>query len=77
MSSTSSTTRPDERPPDPLPPPLVVDVPHTGTMLGISEREAWYLVKSGAVESRFYGRRRLVTVASIEAFLASLPTQRP
>lgn len=59
------------------PPPLAVSVSRFADMLGIGERDAYQLARDGAVESRFYGRRRLIPVDSIRAFLASLPTSRP
>lgn len=79
MPSSDSTTyddhRPTESPPD-SPPRLLVSVPDMAHMLGISRREAYRLLDDQRVESRWQGRRRLIPVASIEAFAASLPSQR-
>lgn len=44
--------------------------------LGCSTKYAYTLLDSGAVESRYLGRRRLVSWDSLNAFLANLPTSR-
>ena len=43
---------------------------------GISRAETFRLIKSGRLRSLKIGRRRLILVADLEAFLASLATRR-
>lgn len=64
-------------PPRPTSPgPLAVTVSDMARMLSISRARAYQLLDEQIIESRFIGRRRLIPVASIEAFLHSLPTER-
>ena len=42
-------------------------------MLAISPWSAYQLLESGQIESRYMGRRRLVSVASIREFAKGLP----
>lgn len=53
---------------------LAYRVPRAAELIGISERKAWQLVRSGAIESHKIGAARLVTRAALIRFLASLPT---
>jgi len=67
-STIEETTSPPDR--------LIVSVADMAAMLGIGRRTAYELLDAGHMECRYIGRRRFVTVASIEAFVASLPTER-
>lgn len=49
---------------------LAVDVQTAGRMLGISTRTTWQFVSTGALGSCLIGRRRVVPVEAIRAFLA-------
>ena len=44
--------------------------------LTIGRTKMYQLLNSGALPSRYIGRRRVVLAADIEAFLATLPTER-
>lgn len=50
-------------------PPLAVGVPEAARLLSISERQAWYLVKSGKLPTTTVGRRRLVLVEELRRCL--------
>lgn len=56
--------------------PIAVSVIEAARMLGIGETRMRELVQSGAVESRYKGSRRLVSVASLRAYFEGLPTER-
>lgn len=45
--------------------------------LGISRTTAYGILRSGAIASFRYGRRRLIRLADIDAFVASLPSDPP
>jgi hypothetical protein len=52
--------------------PILVSILVARTMLGgISERAVWYLLKSGQLQGRRIGRRRLVLRSSIVRFCNS------
>jgi excisionase family DNA binding protein len=48
---------------------LALSVEETAASAGLSERYVWDLVKSGALRTKRFGRRRLVPVAALEEFL--------
>jgi excisionase family DNA binding protein len=45
--------------------------------LGVSRTTAYGILRSGAIESRRHGRRRLIRITDIDAFVASLPSEPP
>lgn len=45
-------------------------------ILGISKQSAFRLLDEGRVESRYVGRRRLVSISSLDDFIAHLPATR-
>lgn len=49
--------------------PLAVSVPEAGRLLGVSERQAWHLVKQNAIPTVRLGGRRVVAVAELRAIL--------
>jgi excisionase family DNA binding protein len=58
--------------------PIYISVEEAAKALGgISRWVCYQLLNSGAIESRYQGRRRLVSVSSLRAYAASLPTSRP
>lgn len=50
--------------------PLAVSVPEAGRLLGVSERQAWHLVKTGDIPTVRLGGRRVVVVAELHAILS-------
>lgn len=54
--------------------PIFVSVKQAAHMLAISPWSCYQLLDSGAIESRYQGRRRLVLVASLRRYAAGLPT---
>lgn len=60
-----------------IPEALTVSVKTAGEMLGLSTWQVKKRCDAGLIESVFDGRSRLVRVASIHAYLDSLPTERP
>lgn len=59
--------------------PLVifVSVKQAAHMLGISPWTCYQLLDDGEIESRYQGRRRLVSVESVRAYAEALPKERP
>lgn len=49
--------------------PLAVSVPEAAHLLGISERYAWKLVKTGDLPTSLIGGRRIVPVAALHRLL--------
>lgn len=43
---------------------------------GLSEQSISKAMREGLIEARWYGRKPLITAASLIAFLESLPTER-
>jgi hypothetical protein len=61
----------------PPPTPKFASVKVAAEMVGLS---TWTIKKrcdAGLIESRYDGRRRLVNVASLLAYIGTLPTERP
>lgn len=59
-------------------PPILMSVKATATTLGgITAWQVYRLLEAGELESRYIGKRRMVTAASVEAYAANLPTERP
>ena len=50
-------------------PVMAVDVPTAARALGMSTGKTWQLISSGALRSKFVGRRRLVPVSALHEFL--------
>lgn len=63
MSGTTST-----------PEAIFVSVKQAADMLALSPWSTYQLLDSGAIESRYHGRRRLVSVKSLKQYAANLPT---
>lgn len=59
--------------------PLFVSVKDAARMLALSTWQMYQLLDDEArpIDSRYRGRRRLVSVESLKAYAASLPTERP
>jgi predicted DNA-binding transcriptional regulator AlpA len=57
--------------------PIFVSVADTMKMLGLSRNQTYRLLNNGRLESRYFGRRRLVLMSSINEFAQALPAERP
>lgn len=55
---------------------ISVSVEQMAEAIGISRKHAYRLLNSGAIESRYLGRRRLVSWTSLNDYMESLPTER-
>ena len=60
-------------PSDQTPPPIFVSVKQAATMLGISPWSCYQLLDSDKIDSRYHGRRRLVSVESLRHYAENLP----
>ncbi len=56
-------------------PPLLVSIPEACARVGVGRSFLYERLSDGTVSSRKAGRRRLVDVASLEAWAANLPTE--
>lgn len=54
--------------------PIFVSVKQAAQMLAISPWSCYQLLDAQAIESRYQGRRRLVSVESLRKYAAGLPT---
>lgn len=54
--------------------PIFVSVKQAAKALNVSDWVAYKLCDSGALESRYIGRRRLVLVESLHEYARNLPT---
>lgn len=54
--------------------PIYISVREAATMLSISPWSCYQLLDNQAIDSRYHGRRRLVSVTSLRAYADSLPT---
>lgn len=54
--------------------PIFVSVKQAGQILGISTWSCYQLLNENKVDSRYHGRRRLVSVKSLEEYARNLPT---
>jgi hypothetical protein len=64
---------------DSSPPPaeaIFVSVKDAQKMLGLSRNQVYDLLWQGRIESRYFGRRRLVVLDSLRTFADNLPTER-
>ncbi len=57
--------RPRTAPPE----PLAVSVADAAARIGISERHLGTFIRTGAIASSLIGRRRVITIAELSAFL--------
>jgi excisionase family DNA binding protein len=57
------------------PPPIFVSVKQAASMLAISPWSCYQLLDNGKIDSRYQGRRRLVSVASLHKYAEGLPTE--
>jgi excisionase family DNA binding protein len=53
--------------------PFLVDIPDACRMIGVSRSKLYALLSSGAIPSRKAGKNRLIEVAALRAWAASLP----
>jgi hypothetical protein len=54
--------------------PIFVSVKDAARILAISDWSMYQLLDDGLVESRYFGRRRLVVLPSLHAYAETLPT---
>jgi hypothetical protein len=54
--------------------PIFVSVKDAARILAISDWSMYALLDEGLVESRYFGRRRLVVLPSLRAYAETLPT---
>lgn len=57
--------------------PIFVSVKEAARALNISPWSCYQLLDGGHIDSRYVGRRRLVSVDSLRKYAADLPTERP
>lgn len=55
---------------------IFVSVKQTSDMLGLSLNQTYELLNRQLIESRYFGKRRLVLLASVNEFAHNLPTER-
>lgn len=55
---------------------ISVSVDEMAAAIGISRKHAYRLLDAGVIDSRYLGRRRLVSWASLNQYMESLPTER-
>ena len=56
--------------------PLAVSVREAARLLSVSERSVWNLASNGKIKLRKIGRRTVLTIASINAFLDGADTEQ-
>lgn len=54
--------------------PIAVTIPEAVNATGLSRSRIYEALKSKALRAKKAGRRTLITLADLEAYLASLPT---
>lgn len=59
------------------PDPIFVEVKEAARILGVSNWLMYRRLDEQAIESRYEGRKRLVSYASLKAYAAGLPTSAP
>lgn len=59
------------------PDPIAVDVRTACEILSLSDSRVRDLLNAGAIESRYEGRKRLVSYRSLAAYFESLPLDPP
>ena len=55
--------------------PIFVSVKQAAQMLNLTTWSVYKLLDEQAIESRYHGRRRLVSVESVRAYAENLPTE--
>lgn len=55
---------------------IFVSVKEAAHMLGLSRNQTYTLLDRQLIESRYFGKRRLVLLSSLRAFADALPTER-
>lgn len=55
--------------------PIFVSVKQAAQMLNLTTWSVYKLLDEQAIESRYHGRRRLVSVESVRAYADGLPTE--
>jgi excisionase family DNA binding protein len=56
---------------------LGLSVPEVAVALGISVRSVWKLIACGALRAKKAGRRTIVELDGVKAYLANLPAAGP
>jgi len=56
-----------------MPPKLLLDVEETSAAIGASRSTVYELIGAGALDARKLASKTVVTVESVEKFVASLP----
>lgn len=67
---------PSAAPPTADDPRIFVNAKEAATILGLSRAQVYELLGQGVIESRYFGRRRLVVLDSLRQFAADLPDER-
>lgn len=57
--------------------PIFVSVKEAARMLSLTPWSVYKLLDEQAIKSQYHGRRRLVSVKSLEEYAANLPTSAP
>jgi excisionase family DNA binding protein len=58
--------------------PAMMRVADAAAYLGLSDRQIRYLAESGELQRRWIGKRQYrITTASLDAYAAALPEERP
>lgn len=58
--------------------PIYISVKEAARLLNLTPWSVYNsILDTGLVDSRYFGRRRMVVLASLREFAASLPTERP
>ena len=74
MSRVISATEPDT--PVDLVDAVFISTKEVARLLGVSRQHVYDLLDEQAIESRYIGRRRMVVMASLRAFISGLPAER-
>lgn len=72
MPTTVEASPPVQQQPD----AIFISTKETARLLGLSRNHVYDLLDEQAIESRYIGRRRLVVVASLNDYIAGLPSER-
>ena len=57
--------------------PLFMSVKDAAATFAVSTWQMYQMLDEGVIDSRYQGRRRLVSVESLRRYAASLPTSAP
>lgn len=55
--------------------PITITVKEAAAALGVDPTSVYPLLDAGKIDSRYFGRKRLVVVTSLREFAESLPTK--